>query len=127
MLINYKDADGKTHELEVTEEVGNFYLDSLKSEKSNDRSYLRRNTPLSVFNHEDEEYFGSGEDICAEIADRDELSRIMVHLLERQRLLLEKVYVEGMSYAEIARQEGKDPSSIRHAVERAIKSARKFL
>jgi len=37
MKINYKDADGRVIELEVTEEVGTFYLSSMEDEKSNDR------------------------------------------------------------------------------------------
>lgn len=35
MLINYKNADGKTIELEVSDEVGTFYLESIDAEKKN--------------------------------------------------------------------------------------------
>ncbi len=37
MKINYKNADGKTIELEVSEEVGTLTLESVAAEKSNDR------------------------------------------------------------------------------------------
>jgi RNA polymerase sigma-70 factor (ECF subfamily) len=47
MKINYTDADGRFHELEVTDEVGNFYLTSLEEEKSNDRRNTRRHTRLT--------------------------------------------------------------------------------
>ena len=53
MKINYKDADGRIHELEVSAEVGEFYLESTEYEKSNDRANTRRHTPLSDFTHED--------------------------------------------------------------------------
>lgn len=33
MKINYKDADGKLNELEVSDEVGTFYLESIDTEK----------------------------------------------------------------------------------------------
>ena len=41
MKINYKDADGKIIELEVSEEVGTFYLESIEAERSNDRKNAR--------------------------------------------------------------------------------------
>jgi hypothetical protein len=33
MLINYKDADGRIIELEVSDEVGTFYISSVEEEK----------------------------------------------------------------------------------------------
>ena len=35
MKINYKTADGKIIELEVSDDVGNFYLESIDAEKKN--------------------------------------------------------------------------------------------
>ena len=73
MKINYTDADGRILELEVSEEIGEFYLASTEAEKSNDRANTRRHTSLSTFTHEDIRFFNSGidyvvngtNDICA--------------------------------------------------------------
>jgi len=48
MKINYTDADGKIIELEVSDEVGSFFLSSVEAEKKNDRKNSRpdRHTPL---------------------------------------------------------------------------------
>ena len=51
MKINYKDADGKNIDIEVSEEVGTFYLESIEAEKKNDRKNSRpdRHSQLSTF------------------------------------------------------------------------------
>ena len=79
MLINYRDADGRVIELEVTEEVGQFYLTSLDQERKNERRETRRHTLLSTFTYEDKDYFDSGVDICQELA------LYFVHRLARYR------------------------------------------
>ena len=65
MRINYKDADGRIIELEVSDEVGTFYLESVKREKSNDRRNSRpdRHTLLSTFEYEDVRFFDDGTDL----------------------------------------------------------------
>ena len=119
MRINYKDADGRIIELEVTEEVGNFYLASIEAEKKNDRRETRRHTLLSQFVYEDVRFFDSGIDLCDDFAMSDAVARAMDKLSERQRYLLTKVYIEGWRYTELAAQEGRDESTIRKATEKA--------
>ena len=55
MIINYKNADGKTIALEVSDEVGTFYLESIDAENKNDRKNSRpdRHSQLSTFSYED--------------------------------------------------------------------------
>jgi len=119
MIIHYRDADGRIIELEVTEEVGEFYLSSLEEEKSNERRETRRHTLLSQFEHEDAEFFDSGIDICGDFAMSDLVERALSKLSARQRYLVTKVYIDGWRYSELAVQEKRYETNIRRATEKA--------
>lgn len=129
MKITYKDADGKIIELEVSEEVGAFYLESVKVEKSNDRRNSRtdRHTRLSTFTYEDARFFSDGTDLPAELMSSETIGHAMSQLNERQQYLIRKCFLEGWSYTGLAALEGKDESAIRHAVNRAKDKLKKAL
>lgn len=129
MKINYKDANGKIIELEVSDEVGTFYLESITQEKSNDRCNSRpdRHTQLSTFEYEDARYFSDGTDLLADLIESEVISHAMACLSDRQQYLIHRCFLEGWSYTELAALEGKDESAIRHAVHRAKKKLREFL
>ena len=129
MKIDYRNADGKIIELEVSEEVGTFYLESIDAEKKNDRKNARpdRHTQLSTFDYEDVRYFSDGTDLLADLIESEAISDAMFCLNERQQYLVRKCLLEGWSYTKLAAAEGKDESAIRHAVERAKNKLRKFL
>ena len=126
MLINYRDADGRVIELEVTEEVGQFYLTSLDQERKNERRETRRHTLLSTFTYEDKDYFDSGVDICQELALSDAMKRTLDQLTARERYLIDAVHLEGRSFTEIARAEGKAPSTIMRETRKASDKFTRF-
>ena len=129
MKINYRTADGKTIELEVPDDVGSFYIDSVGAEKKNDRRNSRpdRHSQLSTYSYEDARYFSDGTDLLADLIDSETVSRAMSHLTERQQYLIRKIYLEGWKFTEIAAIEGVDESAIRHAVKRAKERLKKVL
>ena len=129
MKINYTTADGKTFELEVSDEVGSFYLGSVEAEKKNTRKETRRDrhTSLESFTYEDARFFDSGTDILTDFIDSEVVSRAMANLTERQQYLIRKIYLEGWKFTEIAALEGVDESAIRHAVKRAKERLKKVL
>lgn len=127
MLINYKDADGKIIELEVSDEVGTFYLSSVEEEKKNERRETRRHTSLESFTYEDKRFFDDGTDLLADLIALETVSRAMSHLTERQQYLIRKTCLEGWKYTELAALEGVDESAIRHAVNRAKNKLKKML
>jgi RNA polymerase sigma-70 factor (ECF subfamily) len=126
MLINYKLADGKNIELEVADDIGIFYLNSLEEEKNNDRKNMRRHTPLDSFEYEDARFFGDGSDVLRDIVESETIERAMSCLSERQRHLITKCVLEGWSYTELAAQEGVTEGAVRHAAERALKKLQKY-
>jgi DNA-directed RNA polymerase specialized sigma24 family protein len=126
MLINYKDADGRAVELEVTEEVGQFYLTSLDQERKTERRETRRHTLLSTFTYEDARFFDSGIDICGEIALSDAVRRAMDKLTARERYLITAIHHEGRSYTEIGKAERKSPSTIMRETRKAVERFKRF-
>lgn len=72
-------------------------------------------------------HFTASTDIEQEFIDKEAVATALAGLSNRQRLLIEAVVLDGYSFAELARAEGKDESAIRHAYNRAIKRARKIL
>jgi RNA polymerase sigma-70 factor (ECF subfamily) len=126
MTINYKDADSRVIELEVTDEVGSFYLASLEEEKSNERRETRRHTPLSEFAYEDAHYFDSGADTEGQALTRVAVQRALAGLAERQRRLVVAVHFAGCSCAELAKAEGKHRSTIAREVNAATAEFRRL-
>lgn len=129
MKINYKNADGKIIELELSEEIGTFYLESIDAEKKNDRKNSRpdRHSQLSTFSYEDARYFSDGTDLLGDLIESEVISHAMFCLNDRQQYLIRKCLLEGWSYTDLAKVEGKDEAAIRHAVDRAKKKLREVL
>ena len=127
MKIEYKDADGRLLKLEVSDEVGQFYLSSVEEIKKSDRRNTRtdRHTSLETFVYEDQRFFASPSDPMREAVADCEVDRLLSCLSSRQRELVRRCVIEGWSYTEVAAQEGKDESAIRHAVKRALKKMKK--
>ena len=126
MQIKIKDANGQVIEIEVTDEVGAFYLASYEDEKSNDRAETRRHTSLSQFVYEDAQFFDSGVNIGRSVTESDAVNRALAKLSDRQRHLITMIYIEGWSFAELARAEGRDESTIRKATNVAVEKFIKF-
>ena len=129
MKISYKKSDGKTIELEVSDDVGTFYLDSVDAEKKNARMETRpdRHTSLESFVYEDKRYFDDGTDLLADLINSEAVSHAMSLLTDRQQYLIRKCFIEGWSYTDLAALEGVDESAIRHAVKRGKDRLKKVL
>ena len=126
MVINYIDADGRIIELEVTEEVGNFYITDIETEKRTERRETRRHTPLSDFQYEDKDYFDSGIDISREYVELDAIKRTMNKLTARERFLILSIFHDGRTYSDISKREGKYPSTIMRETNKAAEKFRRL-
>lgn len=127
MKIEYKDADGKVLKLEVSDEVGQFCLSADEEAKKSDRRNTRpdRHTSLETFVYEDQRFFASPSDPMREAVEDCEVDRLLSCLSSRQKELVRRCVIEGWTYTEVAAQEGKDESAVRHAVKRALKKIKK--
>jgi len=156
MKIRFTNDQGETIELEiygdfcadlvevVDAELGQELQDLDRAEKKNNRRNTRRHTPLEkieghlfqnthgrttlVYNKPEmpKRTFNYEAQFVSQLTD-DGVAQLLSCLSERQQYLIRKCFLEGWSYTDLAALEGKDESSIRHAVNRAIARLRKSL
>lgn len=90
MKIEYKDADGRVLELEVSDEIGQFYLSSVEEAKKSDRRNTRpdRHTSLESFVYEDKRFFTAPSNPMQEAVEDCEVERLLSCLNDRQRELV---------------------------------------
>ena len=128
MKIEYKFTD-ETVEIEVADEWGELIIDLDRQEYNNEHAETRRHCSLEDYNR-DGQLIPSNIDLEGDVISASEYERLYRAFRElnpRQKSLIQKVFFDGMSYAEIARAEGVDESAIRHATTRALKKIKKIL
>ena len=129
MKIKYEFVNGDVSEVDVElpKEIADFYCQSIEQERSSNRRNSRtdRHMSLESLDYEDSKYF-TASDGLPEIALSDlEVEHMLSCLNDNQRSLVQKCVLGGMPYSEMARQQNKDESAIRHAVKRALKKIKK--
>lgn len=127
MKIRYEFATGEVSEIEVSEELGRVIEEMTHQAALRDRTETRRHVSLNKLL---EAGLPLADDNCVETLaeraiDRAALLHAMEQLLPQQKELLLKVYFEGRSYADVARDEGVDRSAIRKRMLRIFEKIRK--
>lgn len=123
MKINYTFANGEVSEVEVSEDIGTFILDSRREEDNLGRKERYHCYSLDAADYEGQDY--ADPQTPETMLEREDGLRHMERVVEamsevqKRRLLL---YAEGKSFREIARMEGVDHK----AVKKSIEAARKF-
>lgn len=124
MKIRYTFDNGETSEVEVSEEIGTFIMDSRRNEESANRKEHRHSWSLDSIEYEGVEY--GVADIMEDLLNEQRNNRIdqaFSHLSEAQKRRL-LMLANGLSVHEIARREGKAFYTIYESIESAKK---KFL
>jgi RNA polymerase sigma-70 factor (ECF subfamily) len=110
--VQYQDADGQFMELDVTEAVGQFYLNALEEEKRSERKETRRHTSLSAFAWEDSDFFIDEHDRLPVVTERVSIAQAVSRLSKEQQRLVRQVYYEELSLTAIAKSEGVSHAAI---------------
>ena len=128
MKIKYEFAN-ETVEIEVSEEWGTVLVDLDRLEYNNNQTETRRHCSLEALNLDDNLLPGDADTEMAAFQNMDNqrLYDAIQKLSPRQQSLIRRVYFQKCKYVDIAREEGRDPSSIRQATERAVKKLKKYL
>lgn len=123
MKISYTFANGENSEVEVSEEIGTFILDSRREEENLGRKERYHCYSMDAADYEGKDYadLHTPETVLEEKTDTRRIEEVMAAMpdVQRRRLLL---YAEGKTLREIARMEGVDHK----AVKKSIEAARKF-
>lgn len=128
MLIKYKFATGEVTEVEVSDEIGAVITASRRAEHALEERNRYHCYSLDAIEYEGMEYADPNTPASSfERTERDKLLYSALKTLtetQRRRLLMR---AEGLSYREIARQEGvSDHKKIQKSVEAAREKIKKF-
>ena len=128
MKITWEFNDKSISELEVTDEIGTFILDSRRKEHALEERE-RYHSPYSYnsLTYEGEEY-ADPKEVGQAFVDDEEKRRLYTAFrklseVQRRRLLM---LANGLSLREIARREGVDIKTVRESVEGGRKKFLKF-
>ena len=130
MIITYKSVTGEVTEVEVSEEIGNFILDS-RREEHNDNERHRYHQEFSLDNlvYEGSVYASADSEPASSLIRKEkeaEREALLSSLTAVQRRRFEKV-MDGMSIAAITREEQGSYNSIKESVEKARQKLKKYL
>lgn len=135
MKIKYQFND-EVAEIEVSDEWGEILIDLDRQEYNVNHKETRRHVLLCIHDDDGNEDFDSPHlidpdtDVVADVfrnMDTEQLHHAIQALLPQQQQLIYKVYFQGLSYAEIAREEGVDRSAVRKRMERILTQLKKVL
>lgn len=131
MKYTYHFANGDSQEIEVTEAQYLILKDADRIEYNNDHTNTRRHISLDMAESDEGMQFSDiTQDVEAVVCAHESiiaLHNAMRSLSLEQRQLIQKVYADGYSYAEIAREEGVDRSAVRKRMERIHANLKKIL
>ena len=127
--MKYKyDFCNEAVEIDVPEEWVRVLQDLDREEYNNNQKETRRHCSLEVFDP-DELPVPSAESVEDSVLSAMDVDRIRsgIRLLPpRERYLIEQVFLAKRSFADIAREESKNESTIRHAVAIASRRLKMF-
>ena len=128
--ITYKFADGTTSKVEVSDEIYALCEEIEIEEKSSERRETRRHVSMESLvemNLEPtvtEEYY---KDEVFKDMESERLQQAISQLLPSQITLLKRVFYEGESVTEIAKNDGIAVCSVSNRLARIYKKLKKFL
>lgn len=128
--ITYKFADGTTSKVEVSDEIYALCEEMEIEEKSSERRETRRHISMESLvemNLEPtvtDEYF---KDEVFKDMESEHLQQAISQLLPSQITLLKRVFYEGESVTEIAKNDGIAVCSVSNRLARIYKKLKKFL
>ena len=129
MKIRYEFANGEISEVEVSEELGRTLADMAHRAALRDRAETRRHVSLDKLLSLGAQ-IGDGnpgvEELTEQALDLAALRRAMDQLEPQQRALVQKVFYENRTIASIAREEGVNPATVSHRLERIYRKLNKI-
>ena len=129
MKIRYEFANGEISDVEVSEELGRTLAEMTHRAALRDRAETRRHVSLDKLLSLGAQ-IGDGspsvEELTEQALDLAALRWAMNQLEPQQRALVQKVFYENRSIASIAREEGVNPATVSHRLERIYRKLNKI-
>lgn len=130
MKLTYEFVTGERLELEVPEGIGEVSIVIDRKIQNSDHTETRRHNSMQAMLDNGVQLADGSCDILAEVlvaATNEAIHKALADLLPQQRDLIQKVYFEEMSLAQLARDEGVGESAIRDRLQRIYKKLKNSL
>ncbi len=130
MKITYKFVTGEVVEIDVPEAFAKISATIDRDIYNNNRRETRRHYSIDAMQEEGLQTIDLSIDIEAAVEEQEmsqDLHKALMELLPQQRELIHKIFYEGMSIAQIARDDGVSESAIRDRINRIYKKLKKYL
>ena len=128
--IKYEFNDGTTSEIEVSDEVYTLHLQLVQEEKRNHWRETRRHISLYYLLENGVDFMDTAADSFAAVELRENEERIhnaiKNQLTDKQRELAQKVFFEGMTLTDIAKEKGVSQPAITQQLATVIKKLKKL-
>jgi len=124
-VIKYEFCDGTVSEVEVSDALFAVHKRIDKRIENGDRRETRRHNSLEqLAERRDTEIIDGRVDVETDYIKSE--GKLLSMLSDNERELLESVYIDGKTMAEIAREKGLASSTIRNKLFRILKKLQKF-
>ena len=129
MKIRYAFVTGEVTEVEVSEELGRAIAEMTHRAALKERAETRRHVSLDRLTEAGVLLPDSAdvEALAVLALDKTALIRALERLQPQQRYLVQMVFFERSSIADIAREEGVLPATVSHRLERIYQKLKKLL
>lgn len=125
MIVNYRFADGETSEVEVSDEIGAFIIESRREEAAADKKANRHCWSIDELTYEGLDY--AVFDTPFSSLDEEEEIRLVNRIRESFQLLTPtqrrrlELYVQGKTFREIAAAENVAVNAVELSIAQSIK------
>lgn len=130
MKLRYTFITNETIEVEVTEDIGLFIMESRHQEELNDRKESRRHYHYDADDiYEGSEYGAEDPGILALFTTdaQDRLAFVMSVLTDNQREVIKALYIDGLSGKEYAARKDISEAAVTKAKKAALEKMKNFL
>lgn len=130
MKIKYEFVTGDSVEIDVPETMEQVIVEFDKDIKNSNRRETRKHNSVEEMEGQGIQFADNGIDLATLIEQqelKEALKDAMGQLLPQQRKLIQQVFFERQSIAQIARLEGVDERAIRNRLNKIYRKLKKFL
>lgn len=130
MKIRYEFVTGEAVEIEVPETIGEVVIAIDKDIQKSNRRETRRHNSVEELSEKGRQFRNEDSNLEEAVVrgeDRELLHKAMEQLLPQQRALIQKVFFEGRTMADIAREEGVTAKAIQDRVNKIKTRLKKII
>ena len=130
MKIKYEFLTGQIVEIEVPDEISEMVIAIERDVYNSDRKETRRHNSIAGMENKGVQFSDKGMDIPM-LIEQQEISKSLHNALDKlmpqQKLLVQKVFFQGVSIVQAARDEGVNEAAIRNRLRKIYRKLKNIL